>query len=178
MRTLSLSWLALQIWYDEDIVAELYNVLKSTPAITTLVLTDDFSLLIHPLLEPIVSDCVNPIWNYAKHLEELQLELLYPDPAVKSKAEVKEMMDFFVRNMLCSGGSWLDLQHPACPIQTITIVDHPRSWTVWEEGEAGNFTMSSIRKHADRPPKVVFQLSSDSARHIAAGVANEWGSNI
>ncbi|KAF8171535.1 hypothetical protein BJ912DRAFT_119495 [Pholiota molesta] len=200
VRTLSLSWVISDGWYNHDTTTALYTILKCTPAVTTLALAEDFLDLAAPGSLPVdiaARGHVDPVWTHVPHLVHLQLEVPQEGTRERSEEDIEEGLDVFVRDTLFSDGSWLDLRSPACPIRTVTIVapappppvdlesdkdededeDDKSNGSQSDSafvGGMGKFTMARIQKLADQAPNVVFQLSSTSASHIAAEESHQW----
>lgn len=175
LRTLSVSSYEGS-WQDERAITELYTVLKSTPAISTLILGEHFLSLYEPgyNTSTVAARDVVPVWTHAKQLVHLQLELR--NTGSRNEVAVAEALNTFVRNAFFSDSNWLDLKNPASPLRTITIIDKMPSEPQFDS--IRNFTMSSIQKYAKKAPNVGFEITSESPIWIAAKEWNEWGSNV
>ncbi|KAF8175341.1 hypothetical protein BJ912DRAFT_1075322 [Pholiota molesta] len=125
VHTLSLSWSISDEWHNNGTTAKLYTILKCAPAVTTLVLAEDFLDLVAPGSTPVdiaTRGHIDPVWTHVPHLVHLQLEVPQESTRERSEEDIEEGLDVFVRDTLFSEGSWLDLRSPACPIRTVTIV--------------------------------------------------------
>ncbi|KAF9479978.1 hypothetical protein BDN70DRAFT_981521 [Pholiota conissans] len=109
-----------EAWTDERGMADISNVLKSTPAITRL-------LLGHHFLSPnsnvdtmikIIQNATESIWTQASQLAHLQMTMdIKPD---------KRVLDGFLTAHLLiqsafTRSKWLDLKNPSCPLRIINL---------------------------------------------------------
>ncbi|KAF9471008.1 hypothetical protein BDN70DRAFT_998760 [Pholiota conissans] len=88
-----------------DYIPELYTILRSTPNISTLTLTEGFVPLIDPDYVP---PNIEPIRRYVLHLVHLQLEV---DFVNVSPGEAAAFFDGLVNNLF-TDNKWLLLDHP------------------------------------------------------------------
>jgi hypothetical protein len=113
-------------WKDHCAIPELYSILQSTPAITTLYLEGEFlSLCTHstPALLSALGDAVAPLWHHAPHLATLQIHLGVDIGFEGIAMTIEEVVELFVCNLFLDDGGWLDLQTPACPIELLMVND-------------------------------------------------------
>jgi hypothetical protein len=173
LRTLSLST-DEEVWNDHRALPELYTVLHSTPAVTTLTLGPTFLSLeaadyaAAPL--PALGG-IEPVWRRAPCLAHLRLEVT--DTRTESDAEVADARGTLVRNLFLGDNPWLALDSPACGIRELTIVDKTR--TDPRSGRFRDATMASVREHAADALNVdvSFHVALDSEDRTAAEVWNE-----
>lgn len=178
LHTFTLYSEGMKSWNDHHAIIELGDVLKSTPAITKLALQKNFLSLSTRDTKDVLArlESVQPIWSHATQLAHLQLDLPSNIPASKDDPITEIVLDLFVRNICSSNSRWLDLQNPACPIQTITIRNSIES-DHWIK-RITDLTTSIIRKNAKNAPRVDFQIITESAWKVVREVENEWLSLI
>jgi hypothetical protein len=176
LHTLSLSSFE-ESWSDHRVIPDLYRVLHSTPAITTLILGYSFLSLGRDL--PVIRSAignVEPVWRHglAPHLVHLQFKF----SCTRSAKEEEHMRRTIIDNIFHSDNHWLDLNNPACTIQKITMIHFGfrRSW--WKS--CNDFTMSRVQEHLKKAPNVnvVFEIQVCDKESTAAGEWNEWGPNL
>ncbi|KAF8184435.1 hypothetical protein BJ912DRAFT_527215 [Pholiota molesta] len=174
LHTLSLSSFE-DSWSDSRVISDLYRVLNSTPAITTLILGNSFLSLgnkfrfIHSAIGN-----VKPVWRLATHLVHLHFEFACASSAKEEKHKRQNIID----NIFHSDNHWLDLNNPACTIQKITMIHYgfKRSWLK----SCTDFTMSRVEEHLKKAPyvNVTFEIQVWDKERTAAGEWNEWGPNL
>ncbi|KAF8171530.1 hypothetical protein BJ912DRAFT_1148494 [Pholiota molesta] len=177
LHTLSLaSKDTMEHWKDHHVITELYGVLQSTPAITTLSLDDGFLSLRNESTPEILSalENVEPIWQHAPHLVNLRIRL-HIQRSISYQLGwdgidrvIARAVAIFVGNFFDDDGGWLDLQNPACPIQSLTIDDE----------ELGDLMISSIQEHFEETPRFVIQASKKWALDLASDMRRGWGASI
>lgn len=123
LRDLSLS--SDKSWSDHRALTNVYTMLNSAPAVTTLTLEANFLSLEHDAeysraILPLIADA-GPIWSRVTLLVHLRLHAV--DILRHSQAQAEEERETFVRNIFHHHSRWLDLHNPSCPIKKITIVD-------------------------------------------------------
>ncbi|KAF8191722.1 hypothetical protein BJ912DRAFT_963304 [Pholiota molesta] len=162
-----------EVWNDHRALPELYTVLHSTPAVTTLTLG--------PLPLPggrrlRRSDAprlgeVEPVWRRAPRLEHLRLEVT--DTRTGSDVEVSYARNTLTKNLFLGTNHCLALDSPACGIRELTIVDKTR--TDPRSGRFRDATMASVRKYAADALNVdvSFHVTLDSENQTAAELWNE-----
>ncbi|KAF9480390.1 hypothetical protein BDN70DRAFT_992735 [Pholiota conissans] len=155
-------------WRDIRSLAEIRIILKSTPAITTLVLGPDFLSLDQPhhveLFHP--TNVVEPIWDIATQLIHLQLEINIFSYGMKYTPE--EALDIFVKNTFLSNTGWLSLNNPMCPMRKISIVDNGLI------NGPPDYALASLRKLSGEIPNIRFELTSNSPRRNADEAWKDW----
>jgi hypothetical protein len=172
LQTLSLSSL-VGSWEDHHTMAELYTVLHSTPAVTTLALRGcdyGFHSLHKPNYPTILSAIgdVEPIWRYVPHLTHLQLTL----PHVDGKTP-RETLDTFVRNFFWPDCGWLALDNCAHPIRRVTFI----SGNPWypEHENIRDWTMASILSRTGEASDIIFEIVPQSAVYdTGSGAWRTW----
>ncbi|KAF9473368.1 hypothetical protein BDN70DRAFT_885908 [Pholiota conissans] len=164
LRTLSLSSWAPN-WSNHRVINNLHSVLRSTPNITTLILGEEFLALECSDFEERVqlSAITEPLWRYAPRLMHFRLELRSVDDE-----EALEQLDNNIKNIVDFGNIWLDLDNPACPIRTFTIVS-PLHWTADTD-----FAPSRERTLRARYPNIEFRLTNESMRFEASKAWETW----
>ncbi|KAF8180590.1 hypothetical protein BJ912DRAFT_980840 [Pholiota molesta] len=156
LQTLSLTSL-VGSWEDHHTMAELYTVLRSTPAVTTLALRgcDHGFLSLHkpnyPTILSAIGD-VEPIWRYAPHLTHLLLTLPYVD---------NQTLDTFVRNFFWPDCGWLALDNCAHPIRRVTFISGNR----WNHrfDNIKEWMMASILSHTGEASDITFEIVTQTA---------------
>ncbi|KAF9480392.1 hypothetical protein BDN70DRAFT_616442 [Pholiota conissans] len=170
LRMLSI-YAPIDSWTDIPSLAEIRIILKSTPAITTLVLGPDFLSLDQPhhveLFHPM--NVVEPIWDIATQLIHLQLEINIFSCGGKYTPE--EALDIFIKNTFLSNTGWLSLKSPMCPIQKISIVDQGLL-SLFDRPP--DYALASLRKLSGEIPNIRFELTSNSPRWNAEEAWKDW----
>ncbi|KAF8175332.1 hypothetical protein BJ912DRAFT_988864 [Pholiota molesta] len=175
LRTLSLAP-NTAYWKDHRAIPELYSVLKSTPAITTLYLEGGFLSLCTQATPVFLSalEDVEPIWHHAPQLVNLQLRLTIGRYLIGIGFEgiettIEEAVDLFVCNLFIDDCGWLDLRNPACPVRALMVND----------AQIRDFMMSSIQEIVDDAPKVdIHSFDQWWADGVACDVRDRWGARI
>ncbi|KAF8182692.1 hypothetical protein BJ912DRAFT_1061569 [Pholiota molesta] len=172
LRTLALSPPGANAWEDHRALRELYTVLRSTPAVTTLALEDttlSFDVRALPAHIPALPG-VEPIWAHAPALAHLTLAL--PVASSRHRERRDAALALFVRHVFSAESGWLDLQNPGCPIRAVTLSNGGQFHRVCDS------VMASVREHAAKAPNVAFGITSDSAGTAAVDMRKEWGSRM
>ncbi|KAF9479257.1 hypothetical protein BDN70DRAFT_879019 [Pholiota conissans] len=168
-------------WYGHQAISQLYTILDSASAITTLALGLNFLSLDYEWTENILASLTlasdtNPIWIHANCLTNLQLVLQRYN--IMNETDAKELLDIFVRNLF-SNSSWLDLDDPECPIQTITLLNEmfPLANNL-DDTEFSQIFYSKLSEIAQKKaPNISFQITSKSVFQDTMGdIWNEWRS--
>ncbi|KAF9480393.1 hypothetical protein BDN70DRAFT_992737 [Pholiota conissans] len=167
LRTLSIYALT-KSWKDIRSVAELRTILKSTPAITTLILGPGFLSLHQPhRIEMIHSmNDVEPIWDIATQLIHLQLEINIFSYGMRYTP--KETLDIFMKKAFLSNTGWLPLKNPMCPIQKISIVGGGLL------NKPLDYALASLSELSGEIPTIRFEFTSNSTRRNADEAWKYW----
>ncbi|KAF8175561.1 hypothetical protein BJ912DRAFT_1147064 [Pholiota molesta] len=169
LRTLALSPPGARAWEDPRALRELYTVLRSTPAVTTLALEDttlSFDVRALPTAIPALPG-VEPIWAHAPALAHLTLAL--PVASSRHRERRDAALALFVRHVFSADSGWLDLRNPGCPIRAVTLSNGGQFHRVCDS------VMASVRENAAKAPNVAFGITSDSAGTAAVDMRKEWG---
>ncbi|KAF8171519.1 hypothetical protein BJ912DRAFT_119239 [Pholiota molesta] len=173
-------------WFDRDAVPELSAVLRSAPAVTTLTLRSGFLSLDTP--SPVLFSATGeaePFWRSAPHLAHLRFQTVRGN--VWDEAAVKDAQNTIVHNVFRRDNHWLRLDHPACPIQKITLIDSDiikligRAWPAVDWGHGiKDYVIARFQEHAKEAQNrnIVFDIIHDTDTQPAAGAWNEWGPNL
>ncbi|KAF9484210.1 hypothetical protein BDN70DRAFT_182710 [Pholiota conissans] len=155
-------------WRTIDAIAEVSDLLKSTPNITTLYLDGDFlSLGSKSILNSntLLYQPSSPIWCSASSLAHLQLEL----SDFISGTNAVEELDSFIQNICTYANRWVDLENPRCPIRSITIVHRKLK-------KIKDLATSRIRDINKNTPNIDLQIISESPLRIAQSEWMKWSS--
>ncbi|KAF8173107.1 hypothetical protein BJ912DRAFT_87840 [Pholiota molesta] len=174
VRTLSLSWDICQPEHICCVAAELSAILKSAPAVTTLVLAEAFLEMAHPALAPVDRDAerhVEPIWVHAAHVAELRLEA----PGCTKRMKMKPL----IWDMLFTEGRWLDLQNMACPVRRVTIADPALGFIVTGDSDDAFMARIPIRLElAQKAPNITFRFTLQSGTETIEKQMEGWESSM
>ncbi|KAF8180599.1 hypothetical protein BJ912DRAFT_980888, partial [Pholiota molesta] len=166
-------------WWDHRGIPDVYTILQSAPALRNLTLRKRYHLSPAELdystgTLPAVGD-VAPIWSCAPHLVHLRLELLIAGDH-SSQSEAAKELAIFARSAFFSNNRWLDLANPACPIKTITAVDHGSiSLRHQPESDIAHRKIASVRKCAGHASNIALHVISQPHTDFADSW-KEWRS--
>ncbi|KAF9479243.1 hypothetical protein BDN70DRAFT_879008 [Pholiota conissans] len=154
-----------------DGITELRSILKATPNITTLGLTDNFLNLKNPLYRPSESQSIQPLWKYIPHLVHLRLEvfIVYDRYSFES---MEELFDIFIDN-ITTDAKWLQLDNPGCPIRQVTFVDAESELT-----GSRKFRRCKVFRVFDDMPSIDMRIASQPAIYYVYDVSEEWGLDL
>jgi hypothetical protein len=174
LRTLTLSSLA-DSWEEPDTISDIGNMLRSTPALTTLALRGPFFLSLHnynyPTIIATVED-IEPIWSHTSHLTHLKLELPDVTGYQPTESSVADDVRTFLRNVFLPNCGWLPLDDLTCPIQTVSFICPVR----FDFDTTRKSTMSSILSHTKGASKIFFNVIPDTGEDYVISAPREWGS--
>ncbi|KAF8188977.1 hypothetical protein BJ912DRAFT_967573 [Pholiota molesta] len=151
-------------WWDHRGIPDICTILQSAPALSNLTLRKYFYLSPVELnystgTLPGAGDVApQPIWHCAPHLVNLQLELHIR--RAHNEIELGKVWDIFAHSAFFSSNRWLDLDNAACPIKTITVIDH------WLRTNR-QLETRSIRTCAGNATNITFQVPSESYSYFA-----------
>ncbi|KAF9480389.1 hypothetical protein BDN70DRAFT_616250 [Pholiota conissans] len=161
LHTLSIYTLT-ESWRDIRSVTEIRTILKSTPAITTLILGQGFLSLnqCHNIELLHLMNVVEPIWGIAVQLIHLQLEINLFSYGFK-----------YASSTFLSNTGWLSLKNLMCPIQKISIVDHG---LLSLSNRPPDYVLSRLRNLSSEIPNIRFEFTSNSPRWNAEEAWKYW----
>ncbi|KAF9471771.1 hypothetical protein BDN70DRAFT_998496 [Pholiota conissans] len=195
LKTLSLTSLCTTSWNDKSYgITELYSVLKSSPTVTTLILSDnflDFTSTQHhytPWTVRTSSDVPLPIWIYIPYLSHIKLEL--PDTRLCTETEEAEKISAYIYRAIFRP-SFLGLQDPACRIKAITFIifkqdksqEQPK-WRISETEVAGDVkrivldTVQMFLTDAPYLKNVKLYVTEESPKGRSLVLPLEWASGF
>ncbi|KAF9471809.1 hypothetical protein BDN70DRAFT_938666 [Pholiota conissans] len=170
-------------WTDYRGVAQICNVLKSTPNVIDISFGPHlFSFDYFPFYLDIDDDTdsfddLRPLWLSTPHLVHVQFEISVGSiHSSQPKAEVtmkqaERQLETFIHYAFAAENEWLDLKDPVFPIRKITLVYD-------QAVRIRTFAALQLRGLNEMWPNIDFQIVSVSPRKAAMEAWNEWGSCV
>ncbi|KAF9479239.1 hypothetical protein BDN70DRAFT_932736 [Pholiota conissans] len=159
------------LWRNPDTgITELYSILKSTPNITTLGLTDTFLNLKNSAYHQSESQSIHPIWDYAPHIIHLRWELFIFE--YSGGELMKELFDLFIDHITIDA-KWLQLDNPRCPIRQVTFINATSILT-----SSPGFESCKVFQVFKDMPFIDMRIASRPAIHYIFHISRQWGRNL